>query len=342
MIPTIPETDQLVEAFDQALIRSARRLGLEGTGVLLAVSGGADSMALLVSFARVAARLSLRCEVATVDHGLRPEAAADARLVLDAADAAGLVARVATVDLAPGPALEARARAARYAALLQIKAQQGLAWLITAHTASDQAETVVMRLSRGSSMTGVGAVRTTRADGVARPLLFASRDDIEAYLKALGASWVHDAMNDDPRFQRVKVRQTVLPVIEAAAPGATRAMARFAELASEDDELLNRHAAAALARIRWADDGSLDRVALCTLERPIARRVVALFLTAHDLELDSELVAEVLLAAAQQRDTALPNDQVLRCAHGRVWVVPAPARRIHQTSSSAHGRGENS
>ena len=299
-------------------------------------------MALLLAFGHVAPALSLRFEVATVDHGLRLEAAADAQFVAAAAERVGVASHAVRVTLADGPSLEARARHARYEALQQIRQKQGLTWLLTAHTASDQAETVVMRLSRGSSLTGVGAIRQTRADGVARPLLFATRGEVEGYLAGLGADFRHDSMNDDLRFQRVKVRQTVLPVIEAAAPGATRALARFADLASDDDELLNRHAHAALKRIRWPADGSLDRVGFCALERPIARRVAALFLGGQGLEIDAELIAEVLLAAQQKRDAPLPNDRVLQCLHGRMSVEAAPVRRIHQTSSSAHRRGENS
>jgi tRNA(Ile)-lysidine synthase len=294
-------------------------------------------MALFHGVRHIAARLSVRAEVATVDHGLRTESAADAAFV--AAQAGG--AHVTRLTLPTGSGVEARGRVARYEALHQIREKQGLEWLLTAHTASDQAETVMMRLMRGTALGGSASIHQARADFVARPLLFATRADIESYLAALNAPWRRDEMNEDPQFQRVRVRQTVVPPIEAAWPGATRALARFATLASEDDAHLNRQARNSLTLISFAAEGSLDRAGLCSLEAPIARRVMAMFLSRHGVALDADLIADCLLAARQKRDATLPQDQVLTCTH-RVFVVPAPARHIHQTSSSVNGRRENS
>ncbi len=323
--------------FDEALMRSARRLQLEGGSLLLAVSGGADSMALLHSMSRVAQRLTLQLEVGTVDHGLRPESTDDVAFVLNESARLGHPAHALKLELTPGSAIEARARAARYEALFALRSQRRLTWLLTAHTASDQAETVMMRLMRGSALAGSASIHASRADSVARPMLFATRGDVEQYLTALEKPWRHDMMNDDPRFQRVRVRQSLMPAIEALSPGSTRALARFAALAAEDEAHLHREAASALARLRWPD-GSLDRVGLGALVPPIARRVMVLFLAEHALEIGADLVADTLAAVAGGHDATLPNDRVLRCVAGRVEVIAAPPRHIHGTSWSVNGR----
>ncbi len=337
-----PKQDQVIATFEEAFARSWRRLALASTGAVLAISGGADSTALVCAFARQQRRLGVRLAVGTVDHGLRPESADDAAWVSAlCVELLGAPAHVLRLALAAGPGVEARAREARYNALHRLREQLGFGCLVTAHTASDQAETVVMRLARGSSLGGVAGIHAARSDGVVRPLLFATRDNVEEYLAALGRSFRHDTMNDDVTFQRVKVRKTVLPTLEQLSPGATTALGRFAAFAAEDDAHLNGEAARALRRIRWPD-GTLDLTGLNVLERPIARRAIALFLASHDVELDGELVDDALAAMRQGHAATLPKGRVLKCANGRVCVIEAPARQIHGTSSSGDGRLQNS
>jgi len=341
MPPHDSDQNQLVIAFDEGLIRSLRRLGLQDSALLVAVSGGADSTALLLSLTRIATRMSLRLEVATVDHGLRSASGADVDFVLSETDRLGLKGHAIRLRLAGGAGVEARAREARYAELHVLRLKLGLGWLVTAHTASDQAETLMMRLMRGTSLAGSASIHAARADSVARPLLFATRAEVEASLQAVGASWRHDPMNDDPHFQRVKVRQSLMPVIEELSHGATRALARFAAMSAEDEVHLQTESRAALARLRSAD-GALDRVGVCALTPPIARRVMAAFLSEHAVALDADLISDTLAAAAAMRDATLPNDRVLSCGGGRLEVLQAPPRHIHGTSRSVHGRGENS
>ena len=339
------QQNRVIAAFEDSLIRSLRRLGLERASVLLAVSGGADSMALMFGVSRVSERLGLSAQVVTVDHGLRPQSAGDVDFVLRHTKALGLPAHLVKLWLKPGDSgLEAKAREKRYEALHQVRAAQNLSAVLTAHTASDQAETVLMRLARGASLRGSSSIQASRADAVMRPMLFATRAEVIAYLEALGTSWVHDEMNNDPRFTRVQVRQTVLPALEATTPGAARALARFAALAAEDDDQLYGQAALALARARLEKErpGVLDQIALTSLEKPVARRVMALYLMEHCLEIDADLIAEMLTAVATGRDATLPNDRVLSVGGGRVCIKPAPPRNIHGTSSTPHGRRENS
>jgi tRNA(Ile)-lysidine synthase len=178
--------------------------------VLLAVSGGADSTALMVASAALAGPLGLRLEVACVDHGLRPESASEAQAVRAQAEALGLPISISSVSLLVGPGLEARARQARYAALERVREGRGLSQIATAHTADDQAETLLMRLARGAALRGAVGIREVRGR-VIRPMLRLRRTDARTFLRTLGVPWREDPMNADPAFLRVRVRTRLLP-----------------------------------------------------------------------------------------------------------------------------------
>lgn len=324
-----PQELRWVAEFEAGLVRSMRRLSLSRRAVLTAVSGGPDSMTLLSALARTAGRLGLTLHAATVDHALRPSSQGEAAAVSDWAARHGVPHVVLPVPVAPGAGVEARAREARYAALHEARRALGCDVIATGHTANDQAETVLMRLSRGASLRGAAGVRSQRADGVVRPLLFATRADIERYAQALALPVARDAMNDDEALLRTRVRQQALPALEAAAgPGTVQALARFAELAAEDDAWLAAVAGTAVERLR-VPDGGLDVVGLLALEPPIARRAAGQWLEGQGVPLDAALVDEVLAAAREARATPLPGDRVLRAADGCLRVEPAPPRRLH-------------
>jgi tRNA(Ile)-lysidine synthase len=289
-------------------------------------------MTLLSASARIAGRLGLTVEAATVDHRLRPESAAEVGLVARFAAGLGIVHHALEAPIAAGPGLEAGARAARYEVLEALRARRSLQWVVTAHSASDQAETVLMRLSRGASLGGAAGILERRDDRVLRPLLFATRAEIERYAQALQLPLVRDAMNDDPAFLRVRVRQEVLPrLVEAAGPGTERALARFAAQAAEDDAWLEAEAGRALLRVAWPD-GTLEVEALASLGRPIARRVLARWLSGQGVQLDGALIDDALRAARDAGTATLPGDRVLSSTNGRVKILLAPAR-LHATSS---------
>lgn len=324
-----PQELRWVTEFEAGLARSMRRLGLARRAVLTAVSGGPDSMTVLSGLARIAGRLGLTLHAATVDHALRPASAAEAAAVSAWAARHGVPHVVLPGPVAPGAGVEARAREARYAALHEAKRALGCDVIATGHTANDQAETVLMRLSRGASLRGAAGVRSQRADGVVRPLLFATRAEVERYVRALGLPVVRDEMNDDEALLRTRVRQQAVPALEAAAgPGTVQALARFAELAAEDDAWLAATAAAALERLRAPGCG-LDVVGLLALAPPIARRAAGQWLEGQGVPLDAALVDEVLAAARESRATPLPGDRGLRVADGCLRVEPAPPRRLH-------------
>lgn len=322
-----------IQSLEEGLWRSFRRLVPAGRGVLLAVSGGPDSMTLLSGAARLGGRLGLSFEAATVDHHLRPESAAEVELVARFAASLGVTHHVLQAPVSGAAGVEAAARSSRYQALDSLRAARKLDWVATAHTASDQSETLLMRLSRGASLAGAAGILEKRADRVVRPLLFATRAEVEAYISAREITVARDQMNEEPGFLRVRIRQQVLPALEeAAGPGVERALARFASFAAEDDAWLSAEASRALTLVRWPEDDTLEAEALGALGPPIARRVLALWLTGRGVALDGPLLEDALRAARTRASTTLPGDRVLACSNGRVTVLAAPAR-LHATSS---------
>jgi tRNA(Ile)-lysidine synthase len=215
--------------------------GLEpGATVIVALSGGADSLALAAATAFEAPKLGLRVSAVTVDHGLQNGSTDAAAAAAAKARALGLDAHVVrvAVDGAGGP--EAAAREARYAALTHAARDAGAAAILTAHTLDDQAETVLLGLARGAGATSLqGMAEASDLDGVAllRPLLGVRRATTRAACIAEGLEPWDDPHNLDPRFARVRVRQTVLPVLETElGPGIAEALARTAAQLREDAE----------------------------------------------------------------------------------------------------------
>jgi tRNA(Ile)-lysidine synthase len=268
----------------------------------------------------VRARLGLTVEVATLDHGLRPEAGEEARAVERLAALHGLPCHVRPLHLRPGAGVEERARTARYAALEALRAERGLAAVATAHTATDQAETLLMRLARGSALRGAAGIQH-RWGTLVRPLLERTREELEAFLQEQGTGFVTDPMNADPRLFRVRVRQEVLPALSRAAgfPVAER-LASFARLAAEDDALLEELAATAWRRL-VLPGGGLDAVGVRALEPPLRRRVLARLLVQEGAAVDDATLGRVLEAVARGRSATLSRGLQLRASGGVVRCV---------------------
>lgn len=211
--------------------------------VLLAVSGGSDSTALAVLFARWRALANAPVPdaiVVTVDHGLRAAAAAEAAAVAALAGRLGLPHRTLHWQgTKPQAGVQAAARAARYRLLAAFAREAGAGAIVTAHTQDDQAETVLLRLARGSGLAGLGAMHAVRPLGpglaVRRPLLAATRAQLRAALVAAGTGWSDDPSNDDPAYARVRLRR-LMP--QLAAEGLTAA-----RLAATARHLQRAHAA---------------------------------------------------------------------------------------------------
>ncbi|HET7874810.1 MAG TPA: tRNA lysidine(34) synthetase TilS [Methylomirabilota bacterium] len=194
-----------------------RRHGLcrGGETVLVAVSGGADSVALLDVLSELAPSLQLALHVAHVDHGLRAAAAEDARFVEGLCASLGVPFHLARVEVRrepPWDGLEAEARRARYRALDALARTLHASRIATGHTADDQAETVLMRLCQGSGPRGLAGIAPERGLLI-RPLLQVRREEIEAHLRARGLAWVEDTSNRDTRLLRNRIRHEVLPFL---------------------------------------------------------------------------------------------------------------------------------
>lgn len=228
-----------------AEIRLAVRTALadlpEGSTVVVALSGGADSLALAAATAFEAPRLGLRAGTLTVDHGLQEGSDAVARRAGEQAAELGLGALVVRVDVAGEGGPEAAAREARYRVLKDGASDAGAAAVLLGHTLDDQAETVLLGLARGSgaaSLQGMAPVREDE-DGLRwiRPLLGVRRETTRAFCAASDLEFWDDPHNLDDRFTRVRVRERVLPVLESElGPGIAEALARTAEQLREDAE----------------------------------------------------------------------------------------------------------
>ncbi|KAF2415168.1 tRNA lysidine(34) synthetase TilS [Microbacterium sp. B35-04] len=211
-----------------------------GATVLVALSGGADSLALAAATAFEASKLGLRVAAVTVDHGLQDGSTDAAAAAAATAEALGLEARVVRVEVGAAGGPEAAARDARYRALRDAARDAGAAAILLGHTLDDQAETVLLGLARGAGATSLqGMAEVSELDGVAllRPLLGVRRSTTRAACAAEGLEPWEDPQNADPRFARVRVRETVLPVLEAElGPGIADALARTAAQLREDAE----------------------------------------------------------------------------------------------------------
>jgi len=236
------------------------QLGPGRAPVLVACSGGADSLALAATAGFVAPRLGRRPGLVTVDHGLQPGSAERAREVARWARGAGLepveVARVAVPERgAGGP--EAAARQARYAALVSVAGRLGAAAVLLGHTRDDQAETVLLALARGAGPRGLAGMPARRVvDGVLllRPLLGVDRAQTRQACVDLGLRPWADPHNADPAYARARVRATALPALVAAlGPDVVANLARTAELVAADTAALDAQAAEALAGAVLAD-----------------------------------------------------------------------------------------
>ena len=260
-----------------AAVRLAVRRGVDDVGeqpVLVACSGGADSLALLAATVFEARAAAWQVVGVTVDHRLQPGSTAHAGEVV--AQMAGLgVDETASVSVSVesrGRGLEAAAREARYAALEELASRFGSAVVLLGHTEDDQAETVLMGLVRGSGARSLMGMRP-RFGPFRRPLLQVTRAQTEAACRALGIRWWDDPHNDDPRFTRSRLRRRVLPVLEEElGPGVAAALARTGDLVRDDVVALQSIAEEALSEHR--DGPGLDAVGLAALPRAVTSRVL--------------------------------------------------------------------
>lgn len=322
-------TDEVFAAALRALSPPSR--------IALAVSGGRDSMALLHLCAAYANRHDVTLVALSVDHGLRAGAAREAAFVADAAEKRGIAHQTLVWGGEKPPSgVQAAARSARYQLLIEAARAAGCGALLTAHTADDQAETLFMRLTRGAGVKGLAGMspETRIAAGAGaplrllRPMLGFSREAVTSYLDASGQDYIDDPSNDDPAFERVRVRALLAALCEqeivrgaALAASAAQLLAANARLAEQEKALF-----AASGGVFYGWGGvSLDcwRGAEAAGAGGLARRLV--FAVGAAAFPPSE--ADALTAVTKACDTGAATlaGALIRRWRGRVWLVREPA-----------------
>jgi tRNA(Ile)-lysidine synthase len=329
----------------RAVAAAARAHGLVGRGVLVAVSGGVDSTVLLHALRVCAGRLALRVAAGHVNHGLRGAASdADERFVADLAaklDVPYGVERVDPEALRRGrgsrarPTLQEAARRERYDALARLAAHAGAEHIATAHTLNDQAETVLLRLLRGSGPDGLGGIPERSPDGrIVRPLLGVPRRQILAYASARGLRWRDDASNVDPRFARARLREGWLPGLAAQFnPQLLRAIGNLAEAQRRDSECIEAWVTLEATRRFQMDEGGLkiDAAGWDALPEALARRLArrALREIGSGREVSRAHLTRMLEFLRRGRRGArleFPGGIELRHEENAVRLGPAPRR----------------
>ena len=292
-----------------ALVERAEFSGLTAP-VVVGCSGGADSLALLA----LAAAAGL-CPLAVhVDHGLRTGSAADADAVRDAAERVGAAWRTISVTIEPGANLEARARDTRYTALDAARVDAGAEWLLVAHTADDQAETVLLNVLRGAAAAGM-AGRAARREHIARPLLGLRRAETRALCDQLGFAVVDDPMNDDVAFTRVALRRQVLPLLESIADrDLVPVLARQADVLRAESDYLDD-----LARAAWPGDREPSASALAQLHPVLAQRAVRVWLGVPPPS-HAEVARVLQVARGERRAAQLTGGRGIRRSAGKLLL----------------------
>jgi len=311
--------------FARAVLATARRRGLLASGdrVLVALSGGPDSTALLAAMAELAgAKEIAEVRAVHVDHQLRAGSAADANACEALCDRLHVPFERRTV-VVPGGNVQGSARLARYRTLRAEASRSGATRIATGHTRSDQAETVLLRLLRGAGARGLSAIPPRRG-AVVRPLIDRSRAEVLAYLGARGLGYLEDPTNATPRYLRNRVRAEVMPVLRALAPQAERALARAADLLRADDRAL-RARARPLSQGASAEVGPLLAEGVAVRRRAVRRLWRAAAGTSRGLEaVHVEAVLRLLPRRGPGKAT-LPRGFEAHCAYGVLVVRRAPA-----------------
>jgi tRNA(Ile)-lysidine synthase len=221
---------------------------IQNEPLVVAVSGGADSMALLTALAALRGPLELQLHVAHFDHRLRPDSVDDARWLEEHCRRKGFDFTGGASDSPPPKThVEAWARTARYAFLGSVARRVGARWIAVAHTANDQAETVLHHVLRGTGLKGAAGIPMTRrlrsGARLIRPCLMLTRRELLECLEEQGVSFRNDPSNNDPRFTRNRLRHCLLPMIEEHFnPKASQALYRLAEQSQAVAQLVRRQA----------------------------------------------------------------------------------------------------
>ncbi len=336
--------------FPRLLLTEWRKLKLPFSDetVIVAVSGGADSTALLLAIDELknANKFYVKIYVAHLDHRLRKTSAKDAAWVKELAAKLGyecVVGRSKVEEIARSNAdnLEQAAREARYEFLERTAKRKSSSYILTGHTMDDQAETVLLRLMRGSASPGLGGMEQVRPLGkkssinLVRPLLWARRSDTESYCRLRKTGFLTDEMNQDQKFARVKVRKQLLPLMQSFNNKIVEAISRAASQLREDAAVLLNDSDALLRRAAVLDHGEdetqtavLDVKVLAAAPAALRRRALRQWISeargnARRLEMVHLLAVEKLLeGAAGGRVVELPGGSRVKRKKNRLEFEP--------------------
>lgn len=247
-----------------AAYATARHLFTPRDRILVAVSGGPDSVALLALLAELAPAWALELAACHVHHGLRGrEADEDADFVAALCESLEIPIRIEQLARAGSPwrragqSLQEWARAARYAALRRVADDLNMVKIALGHTADDQAETVLLWMLRGAGLTGLAGIPPAREGCIIRPLLGFRRRDLIQYVKGRGLTYRTDSSNATSVYLRNRIRREVLPVLRAINPAIVETLCRQAELLREDEQWMSERTADCLARLLKEEDGRI-------------------------------------------------------------------------------------
>lgn len=296
--------------------------------VLLGLSGGADSLALLFALLDLQQDEGFLLTCVHVNHHLRKESDDEAIWLAKLMDTLSLPLITKDVKVPPVGSLEAAARQVRYAAFHEALAQSGAKVLALAHHADDQAETMLMRLMHGTGPAGLAAMGEFTG-GIWRPFLLTPKEELIHSLKVRGQQWLEDASNHDQRMLRNAIRHRISPEIEKLSPGAMVRMAQTAKLLRDEEEAWRFY------EDRWLD----QRASLCPplvflmtapfIEEPIAfkRRLVRRLCGVYGINLDRQQTDALCACALPNQGKPvrmnLPGSAYALCTHNRLHVVPA-------------------
>ena len=331
-----------------AQFAAAHTMWQPGSRLLVAVSGGPDSLSLLHILRRLAKTQSLDLHVLHLDHGLRPDSSADAEWVAQTARAWNVPCTVVTRDVRPlAPmygGIEAAARAVRYGVMRDLALDLGVAAVLTAHTADDQAETVLLRLLRGAGLTGLAGMRPCLAFGqwsgigakgsaailavgpaLVRPMLGVPRAAVEAYCDAYNLDPRYDLSNQSPQYLRNRVRGHIIPMLKAYNSSIVAALGRTARICAEEDAFLAELAEAQWEQVAKASEQQVTieqsefLILHAAMRRRLLRRSVAQ--VAPDVSLGADHLDRMMDRAQTPRGKLqLPGAVWMRVARGTIIV----------------------
>ncbi len=254
-------------------LQRKKKLIPEDTSLLLAFSGGVDSVALALSMLELKDFLKLkRLALAHINHQLRgDESYRDEAFCVEFAKAKGLEVFVERIEVKVNREnLESKARELRYKALEEIRQREGYDLIATAHHLNDLVETVLLWLVRGAGREGLLGFEE-KSDNIVRPLYLATREEIEDFVRSRGESWVEDSTNYDLRYTRNLIRHKVIPELKKINPRLEESFLRLREILREEEVLLEDLTQKALREV--LKEGELNRRAFLKLPQAIKRRI---------------------------------------------------------------------